>query len=296
VVRNLYLSVDPAQRGWASTESNYSDTVPLGGPMRALAVGIVVRSRDATVEEGDFLYGWFGWQDYSLADRSKILTRATLPLPLSAFASVLGINGLTAYLALTGCGRPRPGDRLLVSTAAGSVGSFVGQIGQKLGCHTIGLTGSEDKVGRCLNRFGYHEAYNYKTVDLAAQLAQSAPEGLDILYDNTGGAILDTALRQMRVGGRVVQCGTAAIASWMPPPVGPRNEREVLTRRLTWSGFVIFDHQAALPAAMATLSAWCQQGDLVYDEHVSDGIQHAPAAIAELYAGDNQGKRLIYIG
>jgi NADPH-dependent curcumin reductase CurA len=142
LVRNLYLSVDPAQRGWASAEANYSTPVPLGGPMRALAVGIVVRSMDEEVPEGEFLYGWFDWQDYAVADRTKIMVRADAAMPLSGFASLLGINGLTAYLALTELGRPKPGDTLLVSTAAGSVGSFVGQIGRILGCRTIGLTGT----------------------------------------------------------------------------------------------------------------------------------------------------------
>ena len=296
LVRNIYLSVDPAQRGWASAEANYSNPVALDGPMRGLAVGVVVRSNDADVAEGEFLYGWFDWQDYAACDRSKILMRARQAVPLSAFAGLIGINGVTAHLALTGLGRPRAGETLLVSTSAGAVGSFVGQIGRILGCRTIGLTGDDDKVARCRERYGYGAAFNYKTVDLAAALKGAAPEGIDIYFDNTGGAILDVALRHMAVHGRVIQCGTAATAAWNPPPTGPRNEREILTRRLVWSGFVIFDHLARFAESGRQLAQWYQAGQLVYDEDISVGIEHAPGAIAALYAGQNQGKKLIQVG
>ncbi len=292
LVRNIYLSVDPAQRGWASAEANYSQPVPLGTPMRALAVGVVVRSNDPEVAEGEFLYGWFGWQDYATADRGRIFMRARAAVPLSAHAGLLGINGLTAHIALTELGRPAAGDVLLVSTAAGSVGGFVGQIGKLLGCRTMGLTGDDAKVALCRERFGYDEAHNYKTADLGAVL----PDGINVYFDNTGGAILDAALRRMAVGGRVVQCGTAANQAWTPPPTGPRNEREVLTRRLVWSGFVVMDHPTRFEASARQLAAWHLDGRLAYEEDISDGIEHAPGALAELYAGRNHGKKLIYIG
>lgn len=296
LVRNIYLSVDPAQRGWASAEANYSQPVPIGTPMRALAVAVVLRSNDPAVAEGEFLYGWFNWQDFAVGDSSRIVSRARAAVPLSAYAGLLGINGLTAYLGLIELGRPIQGDTLLVSTAAGSVGSFVGQIGKLQGCRTIGLTGDEAKVARCRERFGYDEAFNYKTADLAGVLADSAPDGLNVYFDNTGGGILDTALRRMAVGGRIVQCGTASHQIWIPPPTGPRNEREILTRRLIWSGLVVFDYAARFEAASRQLAAWHNEGRLAYDEDISDGIEHAPGAIAELYAGKNRGKKLIYVG
>ncbi len=296
LVRNIYLSVDPAQRGWASAEANYSQPVPLGGPMRALAVGVVVQSNDPEVAEGEYLYGWFGWQDYAAVDRSQLVLRARAAVPLSAFAGLLGINGLTAYIALTELGRPVAGDTLLVSTAAGSVGGFVGQIGKILGCRTIGLTGDDAKVARCRDRFGYDEAFNYKSTDVAAALQASAPGGVNVYFDNTGGTILDTALRQMAAAGRIVQCGTASNQVWTPLPTGPRNEREILTRRLVWSGFVVFDHVGKFGQACEQLAAWYNDGRLVYDEDISDDIARAPGAIAELYQGQNQGKRLIYVG
>ena len=296
LVRNVYLSVDPAQRGWAADVANYSEPVKLGGPMRALAVGQVVQSRAGGFAEGDFVYGFFGWQDYAAVPASTVLHRCTQDLPLDAFGSVCGINGVTAYLALTRLGRPVSGETLLVSTAAGSVGSFVGQIGKGLGCRTIGLTGSDDKVDVCTGSFGYDAAINYRMGGLGAAIDAAAPEGVNVYYDNTGGTILDTALRRMAVGGRVVQCGTASVASWSPLPTGPRNEREILTRRLVWSGFVIFDYMAEYAAACDALCELVGAGALIWATDLKQGMDRAAGAIADLYAGRNTGKSLIYIG
>ncbi|WP_198019403.1 NADP-dependent oxidoreductase [Paracoccus sp. J55] len=207
------LSVDPAQRGWASSEANFSAPVALDGPMRALAVGVVDASRCDEVAEGEYLYGWFDWQDFAIAEPSAIILRADLPLPRAQFGGLVGINGLTAYLALTKCGRPTEGDKMLVSTAAGGVGSLVGQIGRILGCQCFGLAGSDDKVALCADEYGYDKAWNYKTADLDAVLSESVPGGLNIYFDNVGGTILDQALRHLAVGARVVQCGTASVPS-----------------------------------------------------------------------------------
>ena len=296
LVRNIYLSVDPAQRGWASAEANYSSPVALGSPMRALATGVVLQSRHPDVPEGAVLYGWFGWQDYAVVTPAQIILHATQHIPLTAVASLLAINGLTAWLGLTELGRPRTDDTLVVSTAAGSVGSFVGQIGRNLGCRTVGITGDDAKVVRCLERYGFDAAFNYKSSDLAAAVKAAAPDGVNVYFDNTGGSILDTVLRQMSVGGRIVQCGTAANSAWNPPPTGPRNEREIMTRRLVWSGFMIFDYQTRFAEAAEALTRMYQQGSITYDVDISDGIDAAPSAIAGLYAGENTGKKLIFIG
>lgn len=292
LVRNIYLSADPAQRGWASAEANYAAPVPLGDPMRALAVGVVMQSRTPDVQEGEYVYGWFGWQDYAAVTPDTILQRATAPVPLSAYAGLLGINGMTAYLALTELGRPVPGDTVLVSTAAGAVGSLVGQIARNLGATAVGLTGNDTKVASCLARYGYAQAYNYKTENWDAALKGS----VQVYFDNVGGTILDQAVRRMAVRGRIVQCGTASIALWTPPPTGLRNEREIMTRRLVWSGFVVMDHADRFGAASAALVEWLNAGRLVYDEDIAPGIEHAPDAIRALYAGENRGKKLIYVG
>jgi len=297
LVRNIYLSVDPAQRGWASSEANYSTPVPLGSVMRALAVGVIVESLHPDFSAGQFVYGWLGWQHYAVITPQQVVLRAMYDLPLTAFASLLGINGVTAYLGLTVLGRPEREDTLVVSTAAGSVGSFVGQIGRSLGCRTIGLTGDARKQALCRERYGYYVAINYKTDGLDAAIGDATPRGVNVYFDNTGGAILDTVLRSMAVGGRVVQCGTASIGSWTPPPTGPRNEREILTRRLVWSGFVIFDHMGRrYEQAANELACLYQAGRLRFDTDLAESIEHAPGAISSLYAGENLGKKLIYVG
>lgn len=297
LVRNIYLSVDPAQRGWALGDAGYTAAVALGGAMRALTVAQVVQSRTKDVVEGEFLYGWFDWQDWCVATPDKILRRADpLVAPLSMHAGLLGINGLTAYIAFTKLARPAPQDSVLVTTAAGAVGSLVGQIARKLGCRAVGLTGDNHKVAACTERFGYTEAVNYKSSDVASALQSLLPDGIDILFDNVGGPMLDIGLRQMKTGGRVIQCGTASISSWNPPPTGPRNEREVLSRQLTWSGFVLFSHRADFDTAAQTLAAWLHAGEINFDEDICCGIEYAPDSIRALYAGENKGKKLIFIG
>ena len=295
LVRNIYLSVDPAQRGWAGDVANYAQPVAIGTVMRALAVGIVVESAHADFSAGDYVYGWLGWQDYAVVEPAQVLTHFARPeIALSAYAGVLGINGLSAYLALNRIGRPGANDVVVVTTAAGAVGSVVGQLARLAGCRAVGIAGSDEKVRRCVERFGYHDAFSYREADRAAALAKHLPDGTDVLFDNVGGPLLDDLVRTMRVGGRIVQCGTASIPTWSPPPTGPRNEREILTRRLSWGGFVIFDEKDRFDEAGSALLQAIKAGSLVYDEDIEDGIERAPAALQQLYSGENSGKKLIW--
>ena len=297
LIQNRYLSVDPAQRGWANDEGNYSAPVPLDTPMRALAVGEIIESNVPDYRAGDHVYGWFGWQRYCVTTQDAVLRRVTPSrLPLSANLSVLGMNGITAYLAFHGLGDPKPGEHVLVSTAAGSVGSFVGQLARIAGCRAVGLTSSADKAAYAKARYGYQDMINYReATDLGAAIRSACPDGNDIFFDNTGGSIADAAIRTMRLRGRVIQCGTAANASWTPTPTGPRPEREILTRRLRWSGFVIFDHLAEFETAAAQLAELALDGKIVHDEEILPGLEHAPGAIARLYRGDNHGKLMIAV-
>jgi NADPH-dependent curcumin reductase len=297
LIRNRYLSVDPAQRGWANDEGNYSAPVPLDTPMRALTVGEVLESNTPAFRAGEFLYGWFGWQTYCVAKPDAVLRRVDpSALPLNANLSLLGINGLTAYLAFHGLGDPKPGEHVLVSTAAGSVGSFVGQLASIAGCRAVGLTSSAEKAVLARTRYGYQDMIDYrKATDLAAAIGEACPEGNDVFFDNTGGPIADAAIRSMRLRGRMIQCGTAANASWTPVPTGPRSEREILTRRLRWSGFIIFDHVAEFEAAASRLTQFALDGKIVYDEEILPGLEHAPGAIAQLYRGENHGKLIIAV-
>ncbi len=293
-VRNSFLSVEPAMRGWIADTGNYAAPVAIGSVMRALAAGTVIESESERYQVGDAVTGWFGWQEEAVVPASAVLRRiGETDLPLSLSLGILGINGVTAYLALTRVGEPRPGDTLLVSTAAGAVGSAVGQIGRLLGCRTIGITGSADKVQLCKARFGYDEALDYKDPGFGAALAGVCADGVNVYFDNTAGTISDTVMPHLAIGARVVVCGTAALAQWDPWPQGPRVERHLLVKRARMQGFVIFDHMDQWDESVAQLARWIRSGDLVYEEDVLDGIDACPDALAGLYRGENRGKRVI---
>ena len=296
LVRNHYLSIDPAQRGWVSAGSNYADPVPIGGVMRALAVGRVEVSRNARFVVGEYLYGWFGWQDYCLATEAMVLARVQPKNgPLSAGLGLFGISGLTAVLALGDIGRPQAGETVMVSTAAGAVGSVVGQIARRGGCRVVGLTGSDDKAIRCVAEFGYHAALNYRNGLGAERLQVLCPQGVDVFFDNTAGDIADAVWPLMNVRGRVVQCGTAGVGIWRPPPLAPRREREVLTKRLRHEGFIIFDHVPRFQSVIEQLAVWSKEGGIVFREEIESGLDCAPAALAAIYRGENSGKKIIKI-
>ena len=294
VIHNRFVSVDPAQRGWVNAAANYSDAVPLGEVMRALAVGEVIASFDPNVRVGEHYYGWFGWQDYCVASASQLLVKVDPANgSLSTALGIYGITGITAYLALTELGRPRAGDTVLVSTAAGAVGSIVGQLARRLDCDVVGLTGCDDKVQRCEREFGYRAALNYKRGLAAADLTALCPRGVDIYFDNTSGEISDAVWPHLNPRARIIQCGTAAVASWDPVPSAPRHDREILTKRLTHQGFIIFDHVTRYAEVIATLAAWVRDRTLAYREDIVDGLDNAPAALTELYRGENTGKKVI---
>jgi NADPH-dependent curcumin reductase CurA len=296
LVRNRYLSVDPAMRGWVSAVANYSEPVAIGAVMRSLAAGRVEESKHPEFRPGDLVTGWFGWQDYAAVDSRAVESRVTeTDLPLSAALGVLGLNGITAYFGLLDVCQVRSGDTVVVSTAAGAVGSCVGQIAKVKGCRTVGIAGGAQKVQLCREEFGYDVAIDYKRDDLDAALAAACPDGVDVYYDNTAGAISDAVYRCLRVGARVAICGTASIQSWDPVPQGPRIERHLLVKRARVQGFVIFDYASRFAEARAALAQWVRSGAIRYREDILEGIDRAPGAIAGLYRGENLGKRLIRI-
>jgi NADPH-dependent curcumin reductase CurA len=294
VVRNLYLSVEPAMRGWVSSVGNYSEPVPIGGVMRAFALGRVVASRSRAYAVGDIVTGLFGWQEQAVVDASSVQRRIDdRNLPVSTALGVLGLNGLTAYFGLLDIGQPKAGETVVVSTAAGAVGSCVGQIAKIVGCRTVGIAGGPKKTSLCLAEFGYDEAIDYQAGHLEADLAKACPKGIDVYFDNTAGEISDAVLGHLAVGARVVICGTASVGSWMPAPSGPRVERHLLVKRARMQGFVIFDFAERYAQGLAQLTEWVRAGSIRYREDILDGIEHAPGAIAGLYRGENLGKRLI---
>jgi NADPH-dependent curcumin reductase CurA len=296
LVRNIFLSVEPAMRGWVSAVANYSEPVALGTTMRSLAAGRIEVSQHPDFRVGDFVTGWFGWQDYAAVPAQAIERRVTeTDLPLSAALGVLGLNGMTAYFGLLDVGDPQEGNTVVVSTAAGAVGSCVGQIAKIAGCRTVGITGGPAKARLCSQEFGYDQTIDYKNDELDGALAAACPDGVDVYFDNTAGAISDAVLRHLRTGARVVICGTASVASWDPIPQGPRVERHLLVKRARMQGFLIFDYAARFAEARGRLAQWVRSGAVRYREEILDGIDQAPGAIAGLYRGENLGRRLIRI-
>src|SRR5262249_29621178 len=294
LVRNEFLSVEPAMRGWVSAAANYSTPVGIGEVMRAFAAGTVIASRHPAYAEGDKVMGMLGWQEFAVSDGAAITRKVKeTDLPLSLSLGVLGLNGVTAYFGLLDVGAPRPGDTVVVSTAAGAVGSAVGQIAKLMGCRTVGITGGPLKCKVCREEFGYDEAIDYKAGALGDGLGRVCQRGVDVYFDNTAGAISDPVLPQLAMGARVVICGTASVASWDPPPTGPRVERYLLVKRARMAGILIFDYQHRYEEAVARLAEWVRDGRLRYREDISDGIENCPGSIAGLYRGENLGKRLI---
>jgi NADPH-dependent curcumin reductase CurA len=297
LIHNIYVTADPGMKGWISTAVNYA-SVETGETMNSFGVGVVVESRNPDVAEGDFIVAHTGWQEYSIVAPGEGGFRTVDPAdrPLSATLGVLGHSAFTAYFGLLDVGRPNAGETVLVSTAAGSVGSAVGQFAKIKGCRTVGIAGGPEKVALCRDEFSYDAAIDYKAADdLGAALQEACPEGIDVYYDNVGGDTLDTVLPLMNQNGRVVVCGTAATEGWIPPPTGLRVERHVLVKRLRIQGFILFDYQDRYEDALADIRQWYKEGKLNYREDIAEGLENAPAALVGLYEGRNMGRQLIRV-
>ena len=238
--------------------------------------------------------GLLGWQEYAVTDGAPVRRKVTeTDLPLSLSLGVLGLNGITAYFALSTLGEPRAGETVVVSTAAGAVGSIAGQLARQQGCRTVGITGGETKRRLCLDEFRFDAAIDYREPGLDEALRAACPQGIDVYYDNTSGSISDAVLPQINRNARIIICGTASIASWDPWPEGPRVERHLLNKSARMAGFLAFDYEHRYDEAVNHLAPLIRSGELRYREEIMDGLEAAPGSIADLYEGRNLGKRLI---
>ncbi len=296
LVKTEYWSVDPAMRGWVNDAPNYLPPVEIGAVMRSFATGEVVASRNRDYAEGDKLSGMFGWQRYAISDGSDVDRKIDdTDLPSSLALGVLGLNGVTAYFGLLECCEPRAGETVVVSTAAGAVGSAVGQIAKIKGCRTVGITSSAEKMALCRDSFGYDAVINYREEDVAAAVRAACPDGVDCYFDNTCGPISDGVMTCLAKGARITICGTAALTDWDPIPQGPRVHRQLLVARARMQGFLVLDHKDRYPEAIAVLADWVRDGKLAYNEHVLEGAESARGAIEMLYQGKNTGKLLVHV-
>lgn len=295
LIRNRFLSADPAMRGWITDKSNYWPRIEVGDTMRAFSVGDVLESKNADYAVGDKVMGIFGWQDYAAVKQPQVMRKVReADLPLSLSLGILGLNGMTAYFGVVDVLHPKAGETVVVSTAAGGVGSAAGQIAKIKGCRVVGVTGGPEKVRQCLEEFGYDAVIDYKAaVDLDAAFAQECPNGIDAYFDNTSGAIHDAVLRRINLHARIAICGTASYASWDPWNDGPRPERHLLVKRATMQGFLTTDFAQRYEEAVSALAGWIREGKLRYREDIHEGIESAPGSIEKLYSGENKGKLII---
>jgi NADPH-dependent curcumin reductase CurA len=295
-VRNIYLSLDPANRMWISGEETYLPALRIGDVMRGGGIGIVEESRNPRFEVGEFVSGLLGWQLYYTGDGRGIAKISRVDgIPMLAYLGVLGAVGLTAYFGLLDIGRPQSGETLLVSAAAGAVGSLVGQIGKIKGCDVVGLAGTADKCRWLLEELRFDAAINYRSETLPAALERSCPGGVDLYFDNVGGEILNAALGRINLKGRVVICGLISQYNAAAPVHQLSNLSRFLIQRARMEAFIVIDYLPRAKEALLQLTEWLLEGRLKYRVDVVQGLQHAPQALNKLFDGSNEGKLVVEI-
>jgi NADPH-dependent curcumin reductase CurA len=294
LLRTRYISLDAANRAWMQG-ATYRDALSSGQVMAGGALAEVVESKAPGLAVGDLVFADTGWQDYAVV-KGKRADRAPKMEPLPHLLSVYGITGLTAYFGLIKCGMPKAGETVVVSAAAGAVGSVVGQIAKILGCRVVGVTGGAAKCELLTRELGYDAAVDYKASAVRRALREACPDGIDVYFDNVGGDILEACLFNMNTHGRVACCGAVSQYDGAAPPHGPRGVPGlIVTKRLTLTGFIVMDFDAERGAALTQLQAWVEAGQLKVYEDVIDGFEHLPTALVGLLAGENIGKRMVKV-
>ncbi|HSG90828.1 MAG TPA: NADP-dependent oxidoreductase [Pseudomonadales bacterium] len=298
LIRNLYLSFDPAQRGRLNDVKSYAPPQPIGEVMGAFAAGEVVESNNDAWAVGSRVVGGLGWQQYAtVADGSPVMqSLRPVPdgVPPQLALGALGGTGLTAYFGLLETGEFKAGDVVLVSGAAGATGSVVGQIARIKGARkVIGIAGGADKCAWLTNDLGFDAAIDYRNEDVAARLREECGDAIDLYFDNVGGEILDAALMNMALNGRIAVCGGISQYNEAAPQSGPKNYLQLIVRRLTMRGFLVSDFLARAPQAISELAGWIAAGELKHTEDIQKGIENVPQTFLRLFEGKNRGKQLL---
>lgn len=299
LIRNHYASLDPAMRGWMDDADSYMPPIPLGAPVRASTIGVVEASKAEGFAPGQWVMGLNGIEDYSIGTVggfTQPIDPGLVP-SVTNYLSLFGAVGMTAYFGLFDVCEPKPGDTVLVSGAAGAVGSIVGQLAKIHGCKTIGIAGGAEKCKRLTERYGFDVAIDYRGKDeaaLTAEIAAAAPGGVDVIFENVGGIILDAGLANLAMNARVGLCGLISEYN-SEDPVGARNLWRLIVKRASIRGLLVADYVARFGEGAAKMGEWAAQGRINIDEHVDEGIENAYSAFMRLFSGSNQGKMILKI-
>jgi hypothetical protein len=299
LLRTLWLSLDPYMRGRMSAARSYAKPVEVGEPMVGGTVNEVVESRHPEFKPGDIVLGYAGWQDFAVSNGAGLRKLDPGRAPISTALGVLGMPGMTAYTGLLTIGQPKPGETVVVAAAMGPVGSLVGQIAKIKGCRAVGIAGGKDKCRYLVDELGFDAAVDHRSKNFPDELRQACPKGIDVYFENVGGAVWDAVFPLLNDFARIPVCGLIAQYNMTELPPGPDRTsqlfRQVLTKRLTIRGFIVRDFAAQAEAFARDVSTWLQQGKIKYKEDVVEGLENAPPAFLGLLQGKNFGKLLVRV-
>lgn len=295
LVKIDYISLDPAMRGWMAEGRSYVPPVQIGEVMRAATAGEILQSKSDKLLVADKVSGWLGVQEYAVCDAGAVFKVDADTVPLSKYVGALGMPGMTAYFGLLEVGAPKEGETVVVSGAAGAVGSLVGQIAKLKGCRVVGIAGGPEKCSWIVEELGFDAAIDYKGEDVGEALRKHCPEGIDVYFDNVGGEILDAALARIARGARVVICGAISQYNNLENVRGPSNYMSLLVNRARMEGFVVIDYMGRMAEAMGAMGAWIAEGKLIAREDFVEGFGSFPDALAKLFAGENVGKLVLQV-
>jgi len=295
LVRVLYLSLDPAMRGWMNDARSYIAPVAIGEVMRAFAIGRVIGSRHPELKVGDHVSGLLGVQEYAVVDRRGLHKIDPALAPLPVYLSALGMPGMTAYFGLFDVGRPEPGQTVVVSGAAGAVGGLVGQLAKLKGSRVIGIAGGPEKCRYVVDQLGFDAAIDYKAENVASALRRHCPDGIDVYFDNVGGEILDAALARLARNARVVICGAISQYNATESIAGPRNYMSLLVNRASMTGFMVMDYVNRYGEAGREMAGWLKRGELKSQEDIVTGLSTFPETLLRLFTGEHNGKLILRV-
>ena len=296
LVKALYLSLDPAMRGWMNEGKSYIAPVGLGEVMRAGGVGEVVESKNPKFAVGDKISGMLNVQTWCVSDGRGFTKVDPALAPLTTYLNVLGMPGMTAYFGLLESGQPKAGETVVVSGATGAVGATVGQVAKILGCRVVGIAGGPEKCAYAVKELGFDACVDYKNQDVKVGLKEACPGGIDVYFDNVGGEILDIVLTRINLKARIVICGAISQYNNTTPVKGPANYLSLLVNRARMEGIVVFDYAARYKEGAAQMGQWLREGKMVSKEHVEEGIDRFPEVLGMLFRGENYGKLVLKVG